>query len=59
MTIPNSGQHRDLPPGMSATAIDPATVQRLEPMKPRVAVDAPPIVTQGVGDRVPGQTTRQ
>jgi hypothetical protein len=40
-------------------ASDPAIARRLEKMKPLEKVDEPHLVTPGVGNQVPGQTTHE
>jgi hypothetical protein len=40
-------------------ASDPAVARRLENMKPLEKVEEPPLVTPGVGNQVPGQTTHE
>jgi len=40
-------------------AADPAVARRLEEIKPLEKVDEPHLVTPGVGNQVPGQTTHE
>jgi hypothetical protein len=40
-------------------ASDPAVARRLENMKPLEKVEEPHLVTPGVGNQVPGQTTHE
>ena len=40
-------------------AADPAIARRLENMKPLEKVEEPHLVTPGVGNQVPGQTTHE
>jgi hypothetical protein len=49
----------DLRLGMYEKVADPVIARRLENMKPLGMVDEPHLVTPGLGNQVPGQTTHE